>query len=57
MTNDEIEELYNNDINMTYDKLSRITGKSRDQLRAILMPGIEPINWGVSKNNGEIRND
>jgi hypothetical protein len=46
MTNEQINELYDNDINMTYSKLSRITGKSHFELRQILMPDAEPINWG-----------
>jgi hypothetical protein len=40
MTNAEINELYERNINMTLAELSRITGKSIAQLKIILMGGV-----------------
>jgi hypothetical protein len=37
MTNDQIAELYDSNPNMTLAQLSRITGKSVEQLKKILM--------------------
>jgi hypothetical protein len=40
MTNAEINELYERNINMTLAQLARITGKSIAQLKIILMGGV-----------------
>jgi hypothetical protein len=40
MTNAEISELYDSNINMTLAELARITGKSIAQLKIILMGGV-----------------
>jgi hypothetical protein len=37
MTNEQINELYDSHLNMTLAELSRITGKTIPQLKAILM--------------------
>jgi len=37
MTNDEISEMYDSNPNMTLAQLSRITGKTVDELKKILM--------------------
>lgn len=37
MTNDQIADLYDSNPNMTLAQLSRITGKSVEQLKKILM--------------------
>lgn len=37
MTNEQIAELYDSNPNMTLAQLSRITGKSVEQLKKILM--------------------
>lgn len=37
MTNQQIREFYDSNINLTLRELSRITGKTIDQLKRILM--------------------
>jgi hypothetical protein len=37
MTNEQINELYDSHLNMTLAELSRITGKTIPELKAILM--------------------
>ena len=39
MTNQEIRDLFDEDLDMTLDELSRITGRSRKELNNILMGG------------------
>tara|TARA_R110001599_G_scaffold135630_2_gene313910 strand:- start:453 stop:572 length:120 start_codon:yes stop_codon:yes gene_type:complete len=39
MTDQEIKDLFDESLDMTLDELSSITGKSREQLRRILMGG------------------
>ena len=37
MTNQEIKDIFDEDINMTVEQLARITGKTRTELMRILM--------------------
>jgi hypothetical protein len=37
MTNQEIKDMFDQNLDMTLDQLARITGKSRKELKTILM--------------------
>jgi hypothetical protein len=49
MTDQEIRDLFNENLDMTLDRLAKITGKSREQLRRILM-GTYPYAIRVKGN-------